>query len=69
MSLLQLARTLNNNPQLAAALNYDAIVDYIGLIWCLKLAIALQEPSYHLDPPKSHIVHSQIHESVSQHFR
>ena len=35
MSLLQLARTLNNNPQLAAVLNYDAIVDYIGLIRCL----------------------------------
>ena len=60
MSLLQLARTLNNNPQLAAVLNYDAIVDYIGLIRCLKPAIALQEPSYHLDPPKSLTV--SIHE-------
>ena len=60
MSLLQLAGTLNNNPQLAAALNYDAVVDYIGLIWCLKSTIALQEASYHLNPPESLTV--SIHE-------
>ena len=49
MSLLQLASALNNNPQLATALNYDAVVNYIGLIRCLKPSIALQQASYHRD--------------------
>jgi CxC5 like cysteine cluster associated with KDZ transposases len=60
MSLLQLASALNNNPQLATALNYDAVVNYIGLIRCLKPSIALQEASYHCDPPDSLTV--SIHE-------
>jgi len=41
MSLLQHTRTLSNNPQLAAALNYNAVVDYVGLTWFLKPTIAL----------------------------
>jgi len=61
MSLLQLASALSNNPQLATALNYDAVVNYIGLIRCLKPSIvALQEASYHHDPPDSLTV--SIHE-------
>ena len=60
MSLLQLASALNNNPQLATALNYDAVVNYIGLIRCLKPSIALQQTSYHRDPPDSLSV--SIHE-------
>ena len=60
MSLLQLTSALNNNPQLATALNYDAVVNYIGLIRCLKPSIALQQASYHRDPPDSLTV--SIHE-------
>ena len=41
-------------------LQYIFIVDYIGLIRCLKSTIMLQEASYHLNPPKSLMV--SIHE-------
>jgi CxC5 like cysteine cluster associated with KDZ transposases len=59
MSFLQLARILSDNQELSA-LNYDAIVDYIGLVRCLKPSIALQEASYHPGPPAS--LTASIHE-------
>ncbi|KIM74972.1 hypothetical protein PILCRDRAFT_827681 [Piloderma croceum F 1598] len=36
-----------------AAIPYDTVVKYIDLIRCLKPTIALQEASYHSDPPES----------------
>ena len=53
MNSLHLANILSNNQELSAALNYDAVVDYINLVRCLKPSIALQEASYHPGPPNS----------------
>jgi|SRR5882762_4573129 hypothetical protein len=47
MSFLQLASILSNKQELSGALNYDAIVDYIGFVQCLKPLIALLEALYH----------------------
>ena len=41
MSFLQLASILSDKQELSGALNYDAIVDYIGFVQCLKPSIAL----------------------------
>ena len=60
MNSLHLANILSNNQELSAALNYDAIVDYINLVRCLKPSIALQEASYHPGPPNS--LTGSIHE-------
>lgn len=43
-----------------AAIPYDAVVKYIDLVRCLNPTIALQEASYHSDPPESLTV--SIHE-------
>jgi hypothetical protein len=53
MSFLQLASILSDKQELSSALNYDAIIDYIGLVRCLNPSIALQEASYHSGPPAS----------------
>ena len=60
MSSPQLPSILSVNQELSNALNYDAVVDYIGLVRCLKPLIALQEASYHSGPPNSLTV--SIHE-------
>jgi len=60
MSFLQLASILSDNQELSSTLSYDAIVDFVGLVRCLKPSIALQEASYHSGPPASLTV--SIHE-------
>jgi hypothetical protein len=60
MSFLQLASILSDNQELSGTLSYDAIVDYIGLVRCLKPSIALQENLYNSGPPASLTV--SIHE-------
>ena len=52
MDFAQLTTALNDNLELSAALGYNAVVKYIDLVRCLKPTIALQEASYHLNPPE-----------------
>jgi len=40
MSFLQFASTLNSNPPFTAALEFDAVIRYIDLVWCLKHTMA-----------------------------
>jgi hypothetical protein len=63
MSFLQLASILSDNQELSSTLSYDAIVDFVGLVQCLKPLIALQEASYHSGPPASLTV--SIHEFLN----
>ena len=60
MSFLQLASILSDNQELSSTLSYDAIVDFVGLVQCLKPLIVLQEASHHSGPPASLTV--SIHE-------
>jgi hypothetical protein len=63
MSFITLMKSLNLcDPELSATLGYDAIVKYVDLVRCLKSTIALQEPSYHLDPPEA--LSASVHEFV-----
>jgi len=57
-------KTLNLYPELSATLSYNAIVKYVDLVRCLKSTIALQEPSYHLDPPEALSVSVRVHQGL-----
>ena len=57
---LVLAKVLVDRPELAAILSFEDVVRYVDLIHCLKPLIAMQEASYHHDPPDTFSV--QFHE-------
>ena len=48
---LALAKVLVDRPELSAILSFEDVVRYVDLIRCLKPLIAMQEASYHHDPP------------------
>lgn len=62
MSFLENAQALEAYPDLSAALGYDTVVTYVDLARCLKPIIALQQPSFNLEPPES--LTASVHEFI-----
>ena len=48
---LALAEVLVDCPELSTILSFEDVIRYVDLICCLKPLIAMQEASYHHDPP------------------
>ena len=59
-TLIALAKTLGEYLKLSSALSYEAVVQYIDLLCCLKPTTALKKPSYNSTPPDSLTVN--VHE-------
>lgn len=62
MNSFELIKAVESYPSLSSVLGYETLVDYVNLISYLKPTIALQQASYHLDPPESPTV--PIHEFI-----
>lgn len=60
MQFFDLAKSLEQYPALSSALDLHGILKFIELIKCLKPTIALQEASYHTEPPDS--LTASVHE-------